>query len=801
MASSAEAPRYDGKARRIWIHVGAPKTGTTFLQGVLGKNRRKLAEAGLLYPGIGGADHHNAALDLRGVSFGTVLDPNVRGGWRRFVREVSEWRQDVVFSSELLAWAAPQHVNQAFEVFSDHEIHLIFTMRDLVRQLPAVWQESIRNRGRLTYEEFLERALTPRDESDAGPGGMWWGQDPRLGLAVWAEELPPERVHVVTLPPSGAPPDTLWRRFCEVIDVDPAAYDTRIDEANEGLGPAETELLRQLNAAIPDGVTWPTYNHLVKAGVTPNALAGRGEKVRLPPDSLPKVKARTDDIVGHLRERGFDVVGDLADLEPPDGGSPRPRPDPQQQLDRVIEGTAAAMGELVRRVQQARDEAAAVRQELERIRDESTDAQSSEWAEYHDSEDPDALRARFPGHPTRSVFEPRYDPGAGRHAVFLVLGAPKTGLGVGGEVLWASRDALARQGVRLAGRGAHDQFLATWDVRDLMFGPEPKAAVGAWESLAAQVRGEPGTWVIAHELFSQALAKQARSAVESLAPAEVHLVFLAPSVDRQVPAEWLEQLRLGSRQPYTEFVSAILDDADRSPHMSVFWSMQDPFDVLDRWGETVHPEHVHLVTVPHAGVETRSHTWERLGAVFGVDPDEVGFEEESRDDPGALEAEVVRRLNVVLRDREWAMAGGRHELGTTTAAYNEVVRDLVVDDLLAAHQEGAGVPFPAELESWAIRRAQGIAEAAAGRGWDVVGDLADLLPAVDLGQVRRPLPGESESDTVRAAMEALAAVTGHIAARRERRLVHRLKAAAVKTANKTEATRALRRRVGRWRRN
>lgn len=35
----------------IYLHIGAPKTGTTYLQNVLWRNRERLRTDGLLYPG------------------------------------------------------------------------------------------------------------------------------------------------------------------------------------------------------------------------------------------------------------------------------------------------------------------------------------------------------------------------------------------------------------------------------------------------------------------------------------------------------------------------------------------------------------------------------------------------------------------------------------------------------------------------------------------------------------------------------------------------------------------------------
>src|SRR3954452_7154638 len=47
------------------LHIGAPKTGTTFVQQVLWHNRARLAEKGVDYPFTGPREHFAATMDLR----------------------------------------------------------------------------------------------------------------------------------------------------------------------------------------------------------------------------------------------------------------------------------------------------------------------------------------------------------------------------------------------------------------------------------------------------------------------------------------------------------------------------------------------------------------------------------------------------------------------------------------------------------------------------------------------------------------------------------------------------------------
>ncbi|MBA2444033.1 MAG: hypothetical protein H0V49_01710, partial [Nocardioidaceae bacterium] len=140
----------------IYLHVGAPKTGTTYLQDVLGQNRRQLARAGVAFPGSGPLEHYHAALDLRGIRFGGYDDPAVPGAWEKLSSKALDAKSDrVVISHEVLAGATQDEIERVEANLAGHDLHVIYGARDLARQLPAVWQESLKNRQTRTYEVFL----------------------------------------------------------------------------------------------------------------------------------------------------------------------------------------------------------------------------------------------------------------------------------------------------------------------------------------------------------------------------------------------------------------------------------------------------------------------------------------------------------------------------------------------------------------------------------------------------------------------------------------------------------------------
>jgi hypothetical protein len=320
-----------GTSRSIYLHVGPPKTGTTYLQDTLWRNRRRLEAVGVDVPGSHRLDHFHAALDLRGVAFNGYVNPATAGAWARLAKQVYKRRaRRTVISHEVLAGADVDEIARVAADFADFELHVVYGARDLARQLPAVWQESLKNRRTKTYDRYLRRAL--RDGGAGTPQkGFWRAQDAVAALANWSTAVPRERIHVVTLPPTGSPPTLLWNRFCQVLGISPDGFELAPATANPSLNAVDAEVLRRLNKQLPPELPWPTYERIVKARFTRRAeLHKPGERLRVPPEHRSSVIARSEQTRAGLRDAGYDVVGDLDELVPAEsafGAVPSPSPD------------------------------------------------------------------------------------------------------------------------------------------------------------------------------------------------------------------------------------------------------------------------------------------------------------------------------------------------------------------------------------------------------------------------------------------------------------------------------------------
>jgi hypothetical protein len=302
---------------RVFIHIGAPKTGTTYLQLALGQSRSQLKDAGVMYP-KGNADaHHSAVWDLREMWEKRENSPGLRGAWDRTVRGVMDWDgPTALLSSELFVYADGKQAARALSAFDDAEVHVVYTTRDLVRQVPAVWQERLKNQRIMPYEQFVEDVIGPAKTGMAK--GFWAAQDAPAALKRWSRGLPPERVHVVTMPPAGASPDVLWNRFMSVIGLDGTQYKVDVPAVNTSMGAVEAEVLRRLNRRHAREMGPVTYRKIFRTGLFDVLSDVVPEKVRivLTPREHQALVERGERIAEALVDAGYDVVGDLSDLVP-----------------------------------------------------------------------------------------------------------------------------------------------------------------------------------------------------------------------------------------------------------------------------------------------------------------------------------------------------------------------------------------------------------------------------------------------------------------------------------------------------
>ncbi|MCX6398900.1 MAG: hypothetical protein NTX33_03075 [Propionibacteriales bacterium] len=307
-------------SQRVLLHVGTPKTGTSYLQDVLFRNRARLLKQGVNYPAERFDEHFLAALDLMRLRWGG-LEQEAVGAWDQLAANVRAHPGTSIISHEILATASRTQVARALASLGHKddgtgtEVHLIVSARDLVRQIPAEWQENVKHRAAFGFSRFLRLIHDP--ERSHRVGAWFWGvQEVPDILARWGASIPPERIHIVTVPRPGGARDVLWQRFSTAFGLDGLDLELGTERANPSLGVPESALIRRINRVAAVDLPPVHYRPLVRELLAHRTLSKRTDSPRLglPPDQYPWIAELTEDWIAELTSKGYDVVGDLADL-------------------------------------------------------------------------------------------------------------------------------------------------------------------------------------------------------------------------------------------------------------------------------------------------------------------------------------------------------------------------------------------------------------------------------------------------------------------------------------------------------
>jgi hypothetical protein len=302
-------------ATRVYLHVGPPKTGTSYLQGILWHHSETLQQRGLLLPGSR-HDHFRAVVDVLDSAVSAGDKPKwSQGAWARLVEEISAWDGDALVSRETLAGAPPRRVRQIVADLAPAQVHVVLTVRDLARAVPAVWQQRLKRGGTESLEDFTARVM-------ADTAQFHRAQFPEVVAARWARRVPAEQIHVVTLPPPGAPSRLLWERFGGLFDIADLPIPDQ-PKVNSSLGAAEAELLRRVNTHLAPHLTKKQASRWVRVELANNVLAARdSRRIALDGSTGAWLAEHARQSVRELEAGGYDVRGDLADLLPT--GDPEP---------------------------------------------------------------------------------------------------------------------------------------------------------------------------------------------------------------------------------------------------------------------------------------------------------------------------------------------------------------------------------------------------------------------------------------------------------------------------------------------
>jgi hypothetical protein len=304
-------------ASTVFVHLGLPKTATTYLQTIMWGARDQMRAEGVLLPGRERRDHLWTSRVVREDPNLVGYDDRQRTAWDRLKKEIAAWPGTAVISHEFFGAADTEQAERMVAELAPAEVHLVVTAREPLGLFTASWQESLKNRDTRPLAGY---GTVLSDN----PLAIWnWRTlDLTLVMGRWGGTVPPERVHVLPLPRGGAPRDTIWHRFGTLIGLDSHAYDLGESFPNTSMGVVEAETLRRVNHRLYEREMFDSSLErgvFIRTFLADERLVPRGgDKYWPTPTQVEECRERGAAAVAWVREHGYDVVGDVEDLLVPD---------------------------------------------------------------------------------------------------------------------------------------------------------------------------------------------------------------------------------------------------------------------------------------------------------------------------------------------------------------------------------------------------------------------------------------------------------------------------------------------------
>ncbi|MCW2791711.1 MAG: hypothetical protein JWO76_809 [Nocardioides sp.] len=298
---------------RVFVHIGLPKTATSYLQTIIWSNRDALRAAGVVVPGAERRDHLWASRTVRNVRHAATAPREHRTAWTRLLAELERSPGTGLVSHEFFAAASRKQARAMVEALPTDEVHLVVTAREPLGLFAASWQESLKNGETVPLAEYARHV-----SKSSNAIWNWRTLDLRLVLERWSVAVPPERIHVLVLDPA-APREDVWNRFAGIVGFDPAACDLSGSFPNSSMGVVEAETLRRVNTRLEGFTKGFDKGVFLRSYLADERLVPRrGERFWPEPDQIEDCRQRGRDAVSHLAAGSYDVVGNLEHLLVPE---------------------------------------------------------------------------------------------------------------------------------------------------------------------------------------------------------------------------------------------------------------------------------------------------------------------------------------------------------------------------------------------------------------------------------------------------------------------------------------------------
>lgn len=306
--------------KRVVLHVGFHKTGTTALQYSLSANAEALGINGWVYPPTKkNKAHHQVAwaITSRVTGWkshgGKSSDPRAS---KRFFRFIGKSDKNVVVSSEFFSELNLEQISELKRKLSNTDCQIVFTLRPISRILPSAYQQEVKNGAKANYVEWLTRIFS--DKSNSGQLRFWSRHDHHLQVSKWVSVFGKKNVHLVIS--DEANHNFLIETFYSLLGISGNQIaPLEKNEINRSMTLEEIELIRNLNIDFNRDLGWMEYVSSIRSTfvreMTHSPAPGHSiGKLATPSQFKQQVVSKASDIVSGLIALDVNVYGDLFSL-------------------------------------------------------------------------------------------------------------------------------------------------------------------------------------------------------------------------------------------------------------------------------------------------------------------------------------------------------------------------------------------------------------------------------------------------------------------------------------------------------
>ncbi len=328
-----------------------------------------------------------------------------------------------------------------------------------------------------------------------------------------------------------------------------------------------------------------------------------------------------------------------------------------------------------------------------------------------------------------------------RPRVYLHIGTRKSGTSYLQKALRESVETLRSQDVELAFKTRKGQVVRQLrPLQQYAAGGDRGPAEASVVAMADKMRRHPDlTHLVTLEDLAELPAPAASLMLEALADVDLHVVVTARHWGYTIPSEWQQCVKERDTVTYADFVTAI---RDRTPDAEKFLDRQDLPSLVERWGATVEPDHLHVIAVPPSS-RTDGTLLQLFCGLVGIDPETLKIPRGTINQSIQLDqAETLRRVNVALGER----------LPDLDTDYRFGVREWLTRASLMSRAQSS-IRLPAEFGEWCAAEARAQYDGLLALGVDLIGDPADLLLPDDFATAGDEV---SDAEVAQVAVDALA---------------------------------------------